>query len=160
MWGASRRACSEFVMCHDGKELSLKLRKKTPRIRGAKLNLVLMDQMTNEHIVVVVRLEQLQWTHGEARMMGLLQITFVGYWRGTRMYSPIGCSKKSPPRSGKQLCSPRCWVLKLSGDEWSWWMNMMKVKAIQRTRWPLIHKELRSLFGLANYYHHFNQVFF
>jgi hypothetical protein len=36
-------------------------------VEGAKLNLVLMDQMMNAHIVVVVRLEQLQWTHGEAK---------------------------------------------------------------------------------------------
>ncbi len=39
-------------------------------VGGTKLNLVLIDQMTNEHIVVVVRLEQLQWTHGEARKDG------------------------------------------------------------------------------------------
>jgi hypothetical protein len=39
-------------------------------VGGAKLNLVSMDQMTNEHIVVVVRLEQLQWTHEEARKDG------------------------------------------------------------------------------------------
>jgi hypothetical protein len=42
-------------------------------VGGAKLNLVLMDQMTNAHIVVVVRLEQLQWTHGEATKDGLPQ---------------------------------------------------------------------------------------
>ena len=36
---------------------------------------------------------------------------------------------------------------------------MMKVKAIQRRRWPLTHKGLRSLLGLANYYHHFIQDF-
>jgi hypothetical protein len=34
-------------------------------------------------------------------------------------------------------------------------MNMMKVKAIQKKRWLLTHKELRSWFGLANYYHIF-----
>ena len=32
---------------------------------------------------------------------------------------------------------------------------MMKVKAIQRRRWPLAYKGLRSLLGLANYHHHF-----
>jgi hypothetical protein len=36
---------------------------------------------------------------------------------------------------------------------------MMKVKAIQRRRWPLTYKGLRSLLGLANYYHHFIQDF-
>jgi hypothetical protein len=54
MVDVSRSACSEVVMCHDGKELSLKLR-KTPMIGIAKLNLVSLDQM-----MVVVRLEQLQ----------------------------------------------------------------------------------------------------
>jgi len=34
----------------------------------------------------------------------------------------------------------------------------MKIKAIEKKRWPLTYKELRSLFGLAKYYHHF-QVF-
>jgi hypothetical protein len=34
-------------------------------------------------------------------------------------------------------------------------MDMMKVKAIQRKRWPLTYKGLRSLLGLANYHHHF-----
>jgi hypothetical protein len=38
-------------------------------------------------------------------------------------------------------------------------MDMMKVKAIQRRRWSLTYKGLRSLFGLANYYHHFIQDF-
>ena len=42
-----------------GKELSLEL-PNAPMVGGTKLNLVLIDQMTNEHIVVVVRLEQLQ----------------------------------------------------------------------------------------------------
>jgi hypothetical protein len=36
---------------------------------------------------------------------------------------------------------------------------MMKVKAIQRRRWPLTYKGLRSLLGLANSYHHFMQDF-
>jgi hypothetical protein len=57
--------------------------------------------------------------------------------------------KKLPPRSGKQLCPPRDLVLELCGDESCWWMNMMKVKAIQKTRWPLTQKELRSWFGLV-----------
>jgi hypothetical protein len=38
-------------------------------------------------------------------------------------------------------------------------MDMMKVKAIQRRRWSLTYKGLRSLLGLANYYHHFIQDF-
>jgi hypothetical protein len=43
-------------MCHDGKELSLKLT-NTLKVGGTKLNLVSMNQMTNEYIVVVVQLE-------------------------------------------------------------------------------------------------------
>jgi hypothetical protein len=38
-------------------------------------------------------------------------------------------------------------------------MDMMKVKAIQRRRWPLTYKGPRSLLGLANYHHHFIQDF-
>jgi len=34
------------------------------------VNLVSMDQMTNEHIVVVVQLEKLKQTYGEARKDG------------------------------------------------------------------------------------------
>jgi hypothetical protein len=37
---------------------------------------------------------------------------------------------------------------------------MRKVKAIQDRRWPLIHEGRISLFGLANYYHHFIQDLF
>ena len=43
-------------MCHDGTPSNLNLA-KTPMVGVAKLNLVSMDQMTNEHIVVVVQLE-------------------------------------------------------------------------------------------------------
>jgi hypothetical protein len=34
-----------------------------------------------------------------------------------------------------------------------------EVEAIQKRRWYLTHKEFRSLFGLANDYHHFIQDF-
>ena len=43
---------------------------KTPMVGLAKWNLVSMDQMKNEQIVVVARLEWLQLTHGEARKDG------------------------------------------------------------------------------------------
>ena len=36
---------------------------------------------------------------------------------------------------------------------------MKNVKAIQEGNWPLIQKGLRSLVGLANYYHHFIRDF-
>ena len=36
-----------IVMCHDGKELNLKLT-RTLMVGGTKLNFVLMDQMNNE----------------------------------------------------------------------------------------------------------------
>ena len=34
-------------------------------------------------------------------------------------------------------------------------MDTRKVKAIQEKKWPLTQKRLRSLVGLANYYHQF-----
>jgi hypothetical protein len=37
---------------------------------------------------------------------------------------------------------------------------MVEIKVIQKRRWPLPHKGLRSLLGLANYHHHFIQDFF
>ena len=87
--------------------------------------------------------------------MGLPQITFVGYWRRTRMFLPIGCSKKLPPRRGYQICTTKKLVLELCGDKFSWYIDMRKVKATQGRRWPLTHKGIMSLLGLANYYHHF-----
>ena len=36
---------------------------------------------------------------------------------------------------------------------------MRKVKAIQKGRWPLTQKWLRSLLHLADYYHHFMRDF-
>ena len=39
-------------------------------VGGVKLNLVSTDQMENEQIMVVVRLHQLQRSHGEARKDG------------------------------------------------------------------------------------------
>jgi hypothetical protein len=36
---------------------------------------------------------------------------------------------------------------------------MVEVKVIQKRRWPFTHKELRSLFDLADYYHHFQDFF-
>lgn len=44
----------------------------------AKLNLVSMDQMTNEHIVVVVQLGNKLM--GRLGKMDLLQTTIVGCW--------------------------------------------------------------------------------
>jgi hypothetical protein len=38
-------------------------------------------------------------------------------------------------------------------------MDMMKVKTIQKRRWPLTYKGLSLLLGLASYYHHFIQDF-
>ena len=61
-----------IMMYHNGKEMKFKLT-RTPMVGGPKLNMVLMDQffyfkMTN--IMVVAQLEQLQGTHGEARIDG------------------------------------------------------------------------------------------
>ena len=66
-------------MCHDGKELSLKLT-KTPMVGVAKLNLVSMDQMTNKHIVVMLNWSSSNERIGRLRKMGLSQITCVGCW--------------------------------------------------------------------------------
>lgn len=52
-------------------KLNLKLT-KTPLVRGAKLNLVSMDQIKNKQLMVVVWFEQLQRTHGEANRNGRL----------------------------------------------------------------------------------------
>jgi hypothetical protein len=51
-------------------------------VGGTKLNLVSMDQMTNEHIVTVGWLEQLQWTYGEARQDGPLLNHICGMLAG------------------------------------------------------------------------------
>jgi hypothetical protein len=68
-----------FVMCHDGKKFSLKFT-RTSIVNGAKLNLVSKDQMKNKQIWVVVQLEKLQRTHGEARKNGPSCTTFMGCW--------------------------------------------------------------------------------
>jgi hypothetical protein len=52
-------------MCHDDKELGLKLM-KTPMVGVAKLNLVSMDQMTNKLIVVMFN-----WSNSN-KLMGRL----------------------------------------------------------------------------------------
>jgi hypothetical protein len=66
-------------MCHDGKELSLKLT-KTPMVGVAKLNLVLMDQMTNKHIVVIFNWSNSNKLMGRLGMIRLPQTTFVSCW--------------------------------------------------------------------------------
>ena len=48
-----RRKPVRLVVCRDGQEVSLKLT-RSPMVGGGKLNLVSMDQMTNEQMVVVV----------------------------------------------------------------------------------------------------------
>ena len=49
-------------------------------VGGIQSNLVSMDQMNKGKKMVVVQLEQLQGTHGEARKDGLSQTTLVGCW--------------------------------------------------------------------------------
>jgi hypothetical protein len=58
-----------LVVFRNDKEMTLKLT-RTPMAGGSKLNLVSIDQMTNEQMVVVVRVEQLQRTHGDAKTDG------------------------------------------------------------------------------------------
>ena len=47
-----------FEVCWDGNDVTLELT-KTPMMEGCKLNLVLIDQMTNEQMVVLVWMDQL-----------------------------------------------------------------------------------------------------
>ena len=56
-------------MCYAGKELSLKLI-NNPMVGGTKLNFVSMEQMTNEHILVVVQMKKFKQILGEARKDG------------------------------------------------------------------------------------------
>ena len=109
--------------------------------------------------MVVVRLEQLQRTNGEAKKYG-------PPWNHIRMvltrYNDAitnGLLKKSPPKSGNQLWSMKDSVLELCGDKWSWWTDTMKVKAIQKYKWSLTQKRFMSLLSLANYNCHFIQGF-
>ena len=64
-----RRKLVRLVVCRNCKEMTLKLT-RIPMGGGGKLNLVSIDQMTNEPMVVVVRMEQLQRTHEEAKTNG------------------------------------------------------------------------------------------
>jgi hypothetical protein len=66
-------------MCHDGKELSLKLT-KTLTVGVAKLNLVSMDQMTNKHVVVMFNWSNSNKLMGRLGKMRLPKTTFVGCW--------------------------------------------------------------------------------
>ena len=82
-----------LVICHDGKELKFKLT-RTPMVGGTKFNLVLMDQMNNEKkIMVVVQLEQLQGTHGEARKDRPPPNHICGMLVRYKVVSPMCCSK-------------------------------------------------------------------
>jgi clan AA aspartic protease (TIGR02281 family) len=52
-----RRKPTQLVVCHDGKELVLKLT-RGPSMAGGKLNMVSLDQMLEEQFVVIAREEQ------------------------------------------------------------------------------------------------------
>ena len=92
-------------MCHDGKILSLKLT-NTPMVGGTKWNLVSMDQMTYEHLVVVVQLEEIQRTHGGPRNvrpphdLNHIRRMLVRY---KNVFTNRLLKKKLPLRSRKQL---------------------------------------------------------
>ena len=66
-----RRKPVHLVVCCDGKEVTLQLT-RTPKAGGGKLNLVSMEQMQDVQLVVVVRMEQMEGTRGEARNDGPL----------------------------------------------------------------------------------------
>ena len=59
-----------LVVCHDDKKLTLQLTRTL--MAGGKLNLISMEQMQSEHLVVVVQMEQMEGTRGEAREDGHL----------------------------------------------------------------------------------------
>jgi hypothetical protein len=64
-----RRKPVWLVVCCNGKEMTLKLT-STPMAGGGKLNLVSIDRVSNVQMVVVVRMEQHQRTHKEAKTDG------------------------------------------------------------------------------------------
>ena len=66
-----RHKLVRLVVCCDGKEVILQLT-RTPMAGGGKLNLVPMEKMQDEQLVVVVRMEQMEGTRGEARNGGPL----------------------------------------------------------------------------------------
>ena len=110
--------------------------------------------------MIVVQFKQFQGTHGEAGKDGPSPNHIRGMLvRYKNVFTNV-LLKKFPPRNEKQLCSTRDWVVEVCGDKWSWWTNMKNVKEIQEENWPLTQKTLRSLVGLANYYHHFIRIFF
>ena len=76
-----KRKPVRLVVCRDGKELSLKLT-RYHLAGGGKLNLVSMDQLSNVEMVVVIRMEQLQGTHGDAGMVSFPQSILASCWGG------------------------------------------------------------------------------
>ena len=86
-----RHKLVRLMVCHDGKEVTLQLT-RTPMAGGGKLNLVSMEQMQDKQLVVVVRMEQMEGTRGEARK-DAIQGTFERCWASSRMYSPISYPK-------------------------------------------------------------------
>ena len=67
--------------------------------------------------MVVDQLEQLQGTHGEARKDGPPQKHICRILvRYKDVFSNL-LLKTLSPRSGKQLCSTRDWILELYGDK-------------------------------------------
>jgi hypothetical protein len=62
-----RRKPVRLIVCRNGKEMTLT---RTLMVEGGKLNLVSIDRMSNVQMVVVVRMEQHQRTHDEAKTDG------------------------------------------------------------------------------------------
>ena len=109
-----------------------------------------------KRIMVMIQLEQLQGIHGEVRK----DRPPPNHIRGMLVrHKDVFTNVLLKTWSRKKICSTRDWILELCGDKWTWWMDMKKVKAIQEEKWPLTQKGLRSLVGLANYYHRFIRDF-
>jgi hypothetical protein len=85
-------------MSNDGKETNLKLT-NTPMVGGAKLSLVSMDQMTSEHIVVVVQLVYSNKLLGRLGKMDLPPNHICGMLAIYKIILTNRLFKKLPPRS-------------------------------------------------------------
>ena len=96
---------------------------------------------------------------GRLGRMGLLQTTFLGYWQGKRMYSPMGCWKSC--RHGvennfaQQDIEFLRYVVTNEIDRRTWKMSRQS-KSGSGT-W--LEKMLKSMLGLANYYHRSFAIF-
>jgi len=148
-----------LVMCHEGKELSLKLA-KTPMVGLAKWNLVSMDHMKNAQIVVVTQLEWLQLTHGDARKDGPPLNHICGMLvrykdiLTNRLLKRINYRQGVENNFAQRDIEFLSYVVTNEVCERIWWRSRQSKSGSG----PWL-KSGRSLLGLANYYHNFTRDF-